>query len=71
LVAIPTAIPVAPFINNVGTRVGITFGHTSIIKIQLKINSFFSISANISSEILRISNNALLGLSPSTDPKLP
>jgi hypothetical protein len=35
IVAIPTAIPVAPFINNVGTRVGITFGS---YKVSSKFN---------------------------------
>jgi hypothetical protein len=34
--------------------------HTGIIKIQLKINSFFFYICHISSEILRIAYNALL-----------
>jgi hypothetical protein len=51
VVAIPTAIPVAPLISKVGTLVGITLGSKqSIIKVQLEINRFFSISAMISSE---------------------
>jgi trehalose-6-phosphate synthase len=44
-----------------------------IIKIQLKINSFFFDICHISSEILRILAlyNALLQAIASTDPKLP
>ena len=54
LVAIPTAIPDAPFINKLGMREGITVGSVKeSSKLGRKSTVSFSISANISSVILR------------------
>jgi hypothetical protein len=50
----PTAIPVAPFINNVGTRVGITFGSYRYHQNSTENQQFLFYICHISSEIFRI-----------------
>ena len=75
LVAIPTAIPDAPFTRRFGIRVGRTEGSVrESSKFGLKSTVSFSISASISSAIfLSLASVYLIaaGLSPSTDPKFP
>ena len=75
MVAIPTAIPDAPFIINAGTLVGNTVGSIMVSsKFNWKSTVSLSISDNNSSDIFCILVSVYLiaaGLSPSTDPKLP
>ena len=54
-VAIPTAIPDEPFTNNAGNLVGSTVGSCLIpSKFGINFTVFFSISANIVSDIFDI-----------------
>ena len=74
-VAIPTAIPSEPLINNVGTAVGKTDGSFNVSS-KLTVQSTVSLSRsfNISLVILVILDSVYLiaaALSPSTDPKFP
>ena len=74
-VAIPTAIPEAPFIIKAGTLVGSTVGSIMVSsKLSWKSTVSLSISDKRSSDIFCILASVYLmaaGLSPSTDPKLP
>ena len=74
-VAIPTAIPLAPFICSCGNRVGSTVGSSSVSsKFGVKSTVSLSMSRNISSAIFCILASVYLiaaAPSPSTDPKFP
>ena len=74
-VAIPTAIPDAPFISKAGTLVGRTVGSIIVSsKFNWKSTVSLSISERRSSDIFCILASVYLiaaGLSPSTEPKLP
>ena len=74
-VAIPTAIPEAPFMISAGTLVGNTVGSIIVSsKLSWKSTVSLSMSDKRSSDIFCILASVYLiaaGLSPSTDPKLP
>ena len=74
-VAIPTAIPVDPFIRRFGDFAGSTDGSSSdSSKLGTKLTVSFSISLNNSSAsavILASVYRIAAALSPSTDPKFP
>ena len=75
LVAIPTAIPVEPFISKFGIFEGKRTGsRRDASKLSTKSTVFFPISARSSSDMEDILHSVYLmaaGESPSTDPKLP
>ncbi len=74
-VAIPTAIPEAPFTSSMGILVGRTTGSLSeSSKFSWKSTVSLSMSDNVSSAIfLSLASVYLIaaGLSPSTEPKFP